>query len=148
MENKKKLKKDLTNQTIGAIIKLQRTKKAERRKQKKEVFIMTKMTYAQAIDNAINGNITDEVKEKLEALKAQLAKRNSSNRKPSKAQVANEALKGEIVATLTERKTATEVAEAFGISNQKASALLTALVKADAIERTVEKGKAYFQAVA
>lgn len=109
---------------------------------------MTKMTYAQAIDNAINGNITDEVREKLEALKAQLAKRNSGNRKPSKAQVANKALKGEIVAMLTERKTATEVAEMFDISNQKASALLTALVKADAIERTVEKGKAYFQAVA
>lgn len=117
---------------------------------------MTKMTYAMAIDNAIalfsqGGQVDAEDKEtveKLEALKAQLAKRSSGNRKPSKAQVANEALKGEIVAMLTERKTATEVAEAFEISNQKASALLTALVKADAIERTVEKGKAYFQAVA
>ena len=117
---------------------------------------MTKMTYAQAIDNAIalfsqGGQVDAEDKEtveKLEALKAQLAKRNSGNRKPSKAQVANEALKGEIVAILTEHKTATEVAEAFEISNQKASALLTALVKTDAIERTVEKGKAYFQAVA
>lgn len=119
---------------------------------------MTKMTYAQAIDFALqllNENVFEGVEEekavameRLDALKAQLAKRSGGSRKPSKAQVANESLKADIVSALTERKTATEVAKQFDISNQKASALLTALVKADAIERTVEKGKAYFQAVA
>ena len=121
---------------------------------------MMSMTYVQAIDNALEVIDTalatdpsmwenlDVTRDKLEALKAQLAKRNSGSRKPSKAQVANESLKADIVSALTERKTATEVAKQFDISNQKASALLTALVKADTIERTVEKGKAYFQAVA
>ena len=52
-----------------------------------------KMTYATAIDSALNGNITDEVREKLEALKVQLAKRNSGERKPTKTQKENEGLK-------------------------------------------------------
>lgn len=36
----------------------------------------TKMTYKAAIENAIAGNITDEVKDKLTALIAQLDKKN------------------------------------------------------------------------
>ena len=122
-------------------------KKAERRKQKKEVFTMTKMTYAQAIDNAINGNITDEVREKLEALKGQLAKRNSGSRKPSKVQVANGALKEDMWAYVSESgaKRANEVAIYFGISGQKASALLNALVKEGRLDKVTEKRVTYFR---
>jgi predicted HTH transcriptional regulator len=109
---------------------------------------MTKLTYTVALDVAINAVSDEAVKEKLTALKGQIEKKNSADRKPTKTQVANDALKGEIVAALTERMTATEVAERFEISNQKASALLTALVKAGSVERTVDKRKAYFQAVA
>ena len=109
---------------------------------------MTKLTYTVALDVAINAVSDEAVKEKLTVLKGQIEKKNSADRKPTKAQVANDALKGEIVAALTERMTATEVAERFEISNQKASALLTALVKAGSVERTVDKRKAYFQAVA
>lgn len=109
---------------------------------------MTKMTYAVALDVAINAVAEGEAREKLIALKAQIEKKNSAERKPTKAQVANDALKTEIVAWLTDAHTATEVAEQFGISNQKASALLTALVKAEVVERTVDKRKAYFKAVA
>ena len=109
---------------------------------------MTKMTYAMALDVAINAVSDDAVVEKLTALKAQIEKKNSADRKPTKAQVANDALKGEILVFLANTHTATEVAENFGISNQKASALLTALVKAEMVERTVEKRKAYFKAVA
>lgn len=109
---------------------------------------MTKLTYTVALDVAINAVSDEAVKEKLTALKGQIEKKNSADRKPTKAQVANDALKGKIVAALTERMTATEVAERFEISNQKASALLTALVKAGSVERTVDKRKAYFQAVA
>lgn len=109
---------------------------------------MTKMTYAVALDVAINAVADGEAKDKLIALKAQIEKKNSADRKPTKTQVANDALKGEILMALTERMTASEVAEKFGISNQKASALLTALVKAEMVERTVDKRKAYFQAVA
>ena len=109
---------------------------------------MTKMTYVSALDVAINAVSDDAVKEKLTALRAQIEKKNSAERKPTKAQVANDALKGEIVGWLSDAHTATEVAENFGISNQKASALLTALVKGGQVERTVEKRKAFFKAVA
>lgn len=109
---------------------------------------MTKMTYAMALDVAINAVSDDAVVEKLTALKAQIEKKNSAERKPTKTQVANDALKGEMLAFLADAHTATEVAENFGISNQKASALLTALVKAEMVERTVDKRKAYFKVVA
>ena len=122
----------------------------ERKLQKKgKVYTMTKMTYAMALEIAINAVADNaEVAEKLTALRAQIEKKNSAERKPTKAQVANDALKGEILTALTERMTATEVAERFEISNQKASALLTALVKGGLVERTVDKRKAYFQAIA
>lgn len=110
---------------------------------------MTKMTYVNALDVAINAVADNaEVAEKLTALRAQIAKKNSAERKPTKTQVANDALKGQIVDALIEPATASEVAEKFGISNQKASALLTAMVKDGIVERTVEKRKAYFKAVA
>jgi predicted HTH transcriptional regulator len=109
---------------------------------------MTKMTYVNALDVAINGMADGEAKDKLIALRAQIEKKNSADRKPTKAQVANDAMKSDIVAWLTEAHTATEIAENFGVSNQKASALLTALVKAGTVERTVDKRKAYFKAVA
>ena len=109
---------------------------------------MTKMTYVNALDVAINAVADGEVKDKLIALRAQIEKKNSADRKPTKAQVANDAMKSDIVTWLTEAHTATEVAENFGISNQKASALLTSLVKAGTVERTVDKRKAYFKAVA
>jgi predicted HTH transcriptional regulator len=109
---------------------------------------MTKITYTVALDVAINAVSDTEVREKLEALRAQIAKKNSAERKPTKAQVANDALKSEIVGWLSDAHTATEVAEHFSISNQKASALLTALVKGGQVERTVEKRKAFFKAVA
>ena len=108
---------------------------------------MTKMTYSVAIDCALNGNVTDEVREKLEALKAQLAKRNSGTRKPTKAQRENAALKEDIWAWVSENgaKRASEVAIGFGISGQKASALLTQLVNDKRLERFEEKRVAFFR---
>lgn len=110
---------------------------------------MTKMTYAIALDTAINAVSDVEVKEKLEALKAQLAKRNSADRKPTKSQVANEALKEKMISFLETNgaKRAGEVASEFGIEGQKASALLNALAKAERIERFVEKRVTFFKAV-
>ena len=109
---------------------------------------MTKMTYAIAIDNAINGNITDEVREKLEALKVQLAKRNGKERKPTKAQRENEGIKADILGILTdEGKQCKDIAEALGISGQKCSALLKQLVDAGLAEKYCEKRVTYFKAV-
>ena len=58
---------------------------------------MTKMTYVEALAIAINALEDAEAVEKLEALKAQLEKRNAS-RGQTKAQKANEGLKAEILA--------------------------------------------------
>ena len=109
---------------------------------------MTKMTYVSALEVAINAVSDGEVKDKLTALKAQIAKKNSVDRKPTKTQVANEQVKTEMVSYLSEQvdgKTAGEIAEVFGISNQKASALLTSLVNDKAVVREVIKRKAYFK---
>lgn len=99
----------------------------------------SKMTYVNAINfalRAINGEKLDnavEVADKLIALGQQLEKRNSTkSTKPTKAQRENADLKDQIVDYLTEQGgqyRAGEIAMSFGISGQKASALLNQLVK-------------------
>ena len=106
-----------------------------------------KMTYVTALDYVLATVDNDEVKEKLTALRASIEKKNSAERKPTKAQIENERMRSEILTFIVDAHTATEVAENFGISNQRATALLTALVKAEKVERFVEKRKAYFKAV-
>jgi len=112
---------------------------------------MTKMTYVEALNIALTA-IADnaEATEKLTALREQIAKRNSTeNRKPTKAQVANEALKAKVLELVdTTPHTVTEIMalsdEIGALSNQKVSALLNALVEAGAVVKTVEKRKSYF----
>ena len=109
---------------------------------------MTKMTYVVAIENAINGNINDEVVERLTALKAQLIKRNSGERKPTKIQRENENVKADILALLTdEGRQCKDIAENLGISGQKCSALLKQLVDAGLADKYTEKRVTYFKAV-
>ena len=107
---------------------------------------MTKMTYVEALAIAINALEDAEAVEKLEALKAQLEKRNAS-RGQTKAQKANEGLKAEILAFVGEAGTvrAGDVATHFGVSGQKASALLNQLVKAEALEKFAEKKVTFFK---
>lgn len=111
-----------------------------------------KMTYIDAIDMALEGKLTEEAVEKLEALKASIAKRNAhKSGKPTKAQVANEALKDEILAFLGdgEAHTIAEIvagAEGLeGASPQKMSALLSQLKSAGLVIREEVKRKAYFK---
>ena len=118
---------------------------------------MTKMTYAQAIDFALqllNENVFEGVEdekatamERLDALKAQLAKRNSGSRKPTKTQRENATLKEDMWAYVSENgaKRANEVAIYFGISGQKASALLNQLVGDGRLEKLTEKRVTYFR---
>ena len=63
---------------------------------------MEKMTYVKALDAAIATLSADqsEVKEKLEALKASIAKKNSTERKPTATQTANEGYKEAILNAL------------------------------------------------
>ena len=110
---------------------------------------MTKMTYAVAIDSALKGEVTAEVREKLEALKVQLAKRHSGTRKPTKTQKENVGLKDSIFAFISEQgaKRAGEVAVHFAVSGQKASALLKQMVEEGRLEKYAEKRVTYFKVV-
>lgn len=115
---------------------------------------MTKMTYVTALNTALtflsdNGYDNTEVIEKLMALRDAQVKRNSADRKPTKAQVANEGLKDRVYAVLTaDPATVTELmardAELGALSNQKVSALVNALVDEGRAVKSVEKRKSYF----
>lgn len=107
---------------------------------------MTKMTYVEALAIAINAVEDVEAVERLEALKTQLEKRNAS-RGQTKTQKANEGLKAEILAFVGEAGAvrAGDVATHFGVSGQKASALLNQLVKAEALEKFAEKKVTFFK---
>ena len=103
---------------------------------------MTKLTYTAALNTVLaNDNIEPEVREKLEALVASLAKRNAKagTRKPTKTQRENVAVKENIVAfvnTIEEGVQAKTVAEALEISTQKAAALMNQLVADGILAKT------------
>lgn len=109
---------------------------------------MTNMTYVAAVEYAME-NIKDnaEVVEKLTALRDSLVKRNARKADGlTKTQKENLEIKNAIVEALadSEGMTATEVANAVGVSLAKATALLTQLVKAESVKREVEKKVAHF----
>jgi predicted transcriptional regulator len=114
-----------------------------------------KMTYVKALEIAIACTaLSEEVRTKLSALRDQQVKRNSAEKKPTKAQLANDQLK-EMVFDLLKAKgepmTITEImAEAADpalTSNQKVSGLLRMLKDEGRVERIEEKRKAYFRAI-
>lgn len=91
------------------------------------------MTMREYHTNITNGIVNDEMKayaaERIAKLDADLAKRNS---KPSKASIANEPVKAEIVAFITKRGEAclaSAIGEACGVSTQKASVLCRQMVE-------------------
>lgn len=79
-----------------------------------------------------------------------LAKKNSAEKKPTAVQVANEGIKGDIVAGMENGKkyTITDLMKSIPacaeLSNQRVSALVRQLVTDGVIVRTEEKRKAYF----
>ena len=80
-----------------------------------------------------------------------LLNKKSNSKTPSNKQIANESIKENIINTLIELArpaTITDIqnanAELAEKSNQKISALLTQLINAEIIVRTVDKKKAYF----
>lgn len=111
-----------------------------------------KMTYVSALEIVINGEaMTEEVKAKLEALKASLEKKNGGEKKPTATQVANQGLQTQILSAMVsgEKYTVSEIlalVPALG-SKQKTSFLVTALLKAGLVNREEIKRKAYFSVV-
>lgn len=110
---------------------------------------MTNMTYAMALEIAINAVTDETVKEKLEALKTQLAKR-STSKTPTKTQKANEEVKAVIANVLVESGEKMTVTEMIAderlnnYTNQKISALLRQMVEAGKVTKTLDGKKAYF----
>ena len=77
----------------------------------------------------------------------ELIEKKNANRKPTKVQVENEDIKGAILDYMSDSKvySVTDIQKALGIdSNQKVSALIRQLRDAGKIERTLIKGRAYF----
>jgi len=82
----------------------------------------------------------------------QTTKKNASGgNKPTAQQIANEGIKNTIMAVLDEIGVPTTItdmqkhsAELANLSNQRMTALVTQLVKADEVVRTMVKGKAHF----
>lgn len=112
----------------------------------------TTMTYATALSTAIDflneniqyGDDFSEVVDRLKALQAQLAKRNSGSKGLTKTQKANEAIKKMIAEILSEAEEPVGMVKLIadprlpdGMSVQKMGALLGQMVK----DGIVEKGK-------
>jgi len=121
-------------------------------KRKKEVIIMTNtMTYAQAIDNAINGNMDEATVERLTALKEQLGKR-SASKTPTKKQKENEVIMDAIEVAMSKFNEPVTVTELIttgeglpeGLTNQKVSALLRKMIEAGRVVKTIEGKRAVF----
>lgn len=111
---------------------------------------MTKLTYAQALEVAINA-VDGEVAEKLKALKASIEKKNASkgDRKPTKNQEENEVIKTAILEVLADgkQKTVTDIIKNLDgdYTNQKISALMRQLIAESKVEKITEKRKSYFK---
>lgn len=104
------------------------------------------MTYVDAL-NAVIPMVDGEVAEKLTALREQMAKKKGSS-KPTKTQVENEGIKGEILELLADgRMTCGDVVKALdGVyTSQKISALLRQLVGAEKVIKVTEKKVSYFE---
>ena len=117
----------------------------EKKMTKREKFEMLKaLSEVQA-----NPMLTEFIEHELELL----AKKNTSEKKPTAVQVANEGLKQTIMDVLNEngglmtvtdiQKSCEELAE---LSNQKVSALIRQLKDDGKIEKVEDKRKSYFKA--
>ena len=96
-----------------------------------------------------NPVLVDFINHELELL----SKKNSTDKKPTAAQQANNALKEAIINLLVDGNHYTvsqiikEVPECAGLSNQKVSAMMIQLVNEGQVEKVIEKRVSYFKLV-
>lgn len=114
---------------------------------------MEKMTYVKALEIAITSVDNEEVKTKLTALQASIAKKNSAVRKPTATQTANAGFKVAIEngMELGKKYTITDliksISELADLSNQRVSAIVRQMVESGTVVREEIKRKAYFSLV-
>lgn len=115
---------------------------------------MEKMTNLKAVAYVLeNCELPTDVREKLEKVKASFEKKSTGERKPTATQMANLSLKGAILSYMAEQpdrmfsisELIKEVPELEGLSTQKVSPMISALVKEFKVVRIEEKRKAYFK---
>lgn len=111
-----------------------------------------KMTYVKALEIAI-ANVDGEAKEKLEALKASIAKKNGAVRKPTATQTANAGYKIAILEGMEDGKQYTitdllkNIEAIADLSNQRVSAIVRQMIESGDVVREEIKRKAYFSKV-
>jgi predicted transcriptional regulator len=110
---------------------------------KREKFEML-MTIAEVKANPI---LSEFIERELELL----AKKNSTEKKPTAQQAENEAIKETILENLTSRMTISEMQKSIPdlaeYSNQKISALMRQLILEGLVEKVEDKRKSYFSKV-
>ena len=95
--------------------------------------------------------ITEEQKKFIEHELELLTKKNSGEKKPTATQVANEALKTaiadgmEVNRLYTVTEVIKEVPACAGLTNQKVSPLMNAMVESGVLTKVVEKRRSYFK---
>lgn len=114
---------------------------------------MEKMTNVKALTYVLaNCELTDEVREKVEKMKAQFEKKNSSEKKPTAQQVANMAIQTAILEGMEPNRlyTITELIKNIpacnDLTNQRVSAIVRNMLGIS-IERVEDKRKAYFRKI-
>lgn len=118
---------------------------------------MNKYTYVDALNEVLSmSTLSEQAREKLTALRDQTEKRNTSHSgKPTAKQVANSSLADDLFNLLVALGVPCTVSECMAagepfssMSNQKVSALMRTLVSDGRVEKTVDKRKSYFKAIA
>lgn len=97
----------------------------------------------------------EQAVEFIKERKAQHEKKNAGGgeRKPTKSQVENAEKAVQMVAEMQENRLysvtdiSKEIKAVAGMSTQKITPLLTAMVKADKVEKSVEKGRSYYKVI-
>ena len=112
---------------------------------------MTKRDYFNAILSKYP--LTDDEKAFVEHELELLVKKNSSEKKPTAQQTANESIKTAIAEGMTPNRLYTvtelikEIPECAELTNQRVSALLRQRIADGTVVKTVDKRKSYFQIV-
>lgn len=122
------------------------TKTIEKKITKREKFEMLK-NIAEVQANSI---LSEFIEREIELL----AKKNSAEKKPTEKQTENAGIKEVIIEALTDEEKGMTIsamqkknAELGEYSNQKISALVRQMILDGIVEKTEEKGKAYFRLV-
>lgn len=113
---------------------------------------MEKITNVKALSYILtNCELPEEVKSKVEAMKASYEKKASAERKPTPTQTENASFKADILAFLADgnKYTVSDMMKGIpsiaDLSNQRVSAIVRQLVVSGEVIRVEEKRKAYFQ---